>query len=343
MFFHRMKSQDIRVNLATEDYLMKNYETEEPILLMYIQNPCIIVGKHQNIYEEVALGNVEEDGVVLTRRLSGGGAVYDDLGNVSFSFVMKKGRTAFGDYVSITEPIVKALKEMGVKDISINGRNDLFIKDKKISGNAMYSKGEKMFSHGTLLYDVDLEKIKRYLTPSKEKLKTNHIQSVEARVTNIKSHLSKKYQQMTTEEFRDELIMRIFGVSSLEAIKEKEIKLSDEDAINIQKRVADIYGNQEFVYGSHQEFSLKRRAYIKNVGLVIAELEIEAGKIKDLSFSGDYFSQEDPNEVIEALIGKRLIFNELMKELELLAIGKYFTGLSRRDLVSLLLGEYSND
>lgn len=108
-----MQSRDIRENLATEDYLLNTLSFEEPLVLFYIQEPCVILGRNQNAYEEIDLAYAREKGIVITRRLSGGGAVYDDLGNVSFSFVVQEGHQAFGDFKAFTKPIIEALHKMG--------------------------------------------------------------------------------------------------------------------------------------------------------------------------------------------------------------------------------------
>lgn len=343
MLFHRMESRDIRINLATEDYLMNTVEIDEPILLMYIQHPCLIVKKHQNIYEEIAVDQAMKDGVIITRRLSGGGTVFDDLGNISFSFIIRKGQVKFGDYPTITQPIVDALKAMGVDNISVNGRNDIFIDGKKISGNAMYTKNQSMFSHGTLLFDVDLSRMEKYLIVSKEKIKTTHIQSVESRVTNIKPYLNKSYRKLTIEGFRDELIRRIFKVDSIEEISSQEIILSQFDQEQIQQSVSEVYSNDDWVYGHHQIFDVKRNAYIKNVGLIEVAFTVEKGRIGEISFSGDYFSQKSQQQVCEKLKGKRLIFNELMSDLTDSEIDLCFSGLDKESLILLLLGELVND
>lgn len=165
-----MQSRDIRENLATEDYLLNTLSFEEPLVLFYIQEPCVILGRNQNAYEEIDLAYAREKGIVITRRLSGGGAVYDDLGNVSFSFVVQEGHQAFGDFKAFTKPIIEALHKMGATGAEISGRNDLLIEGKKFSGNAMYTKKGKMYTHGTLMYDVDLAEVQRVLTVSKKKL-----------------------------------------------------------------------------------------------------------------------------------------------------------------------------
>lgn len=339
MLFHRMSSRDIRINLATEDYLMNHYQGDEPILLMYIQEPCVIVGKHQNVFEEVAIDRLKKDGVVLTRRLSGGGAVYDDLGNISFSFVSDKSQNNFGDYETVVDPIVKALKEMGVSEVHVNGRNDILIGEKKISGNAMYTKKNRMFSHGTLLHDVDLTRLPNYLTVSEEKLRTKHIQSVASRVTNIKPFLNQDFINLSTEDFRDELLKKIYEVSDLSQVAHKEIVLNEADKQKIDERVTMYYGNDEWVYGSHQPYSLKKRAYIPNVGLIEARIQVESGKIAEIYFSGDYFNQRDMTELYERIKGSQLTEMSLREKLLGLEISDYFSQLDLETFLSFLMGE----
>lgn len=343
MLFHRMVSRDIRTNLATENYLMTHYQIDEPILLMYIQAPSLIVGRHQNIYDEINLSAAEADDVTITRRLSGGGAVYDDLGNISFGFVVDKSKVVFGDYVSIVEPIVKALKEMGVKDAKVNGRNDILIGDKKISGNAMYTKKNRMFSHGTLLHDVDLEKLPRYLNVSKEKLASKHIQSVSSRVTNIKPYLDREYQELSTEAFRDELIKKIYGVPDLSNIAEKELFLTPNEELEIAKSVETIYGNQEWVFGHHQPYTTKQKAYIPSVGLLEARFQLKEGRIHLIDFLGDFFNQTELIGLRQILEGVYLTKRDVEKALETVDIQQYFANLTNEDFISFLVGEKNND
>ena len=161
-----MQSRDIRENLATEDYLLNTLSFEEPLVLFYIQEPCVILGRNQNAYEEIDLAYARER-IVITRRLSGGGAVYDDLGNVSFSFVVQEGHQAFGDFKAFTKPIIEALHKMGATGAEISGRNDLLIDGKNFLAMPCIQKG-KMYTHGTLMYDVGLAEVQRVLTVSKK-------------------------------------------------------------------------------------------------------------------------------------------------------------------------------
>lgn len=343
MFFHKMKSRDIRVNLATESYLMNQKLNSEPLFLMYIQKPCIIVGKHQNIYDEVNLEAAHADHITLTRRLSGGGAVYDDLGNISFSFVVDKKLARFGDYTSMVESIVKALKEMGVQDVSVNGRNDILIDGKKISGNAMYTKNNRMFSHGTLLYDVDLDKLPIYLNVSEEKLASKHIQSVASRVTNIKPYLDEPFRSLSTEAFQDELLKRIYQVNELSEVESKEIQLTDKDQQEIEQLVSEIYGNDEWIYGHHQPFTNKKRAYLPSVGLLEARFQLSDGNIHFIDFLGDFFNQSDLiflRQILEGISYAPSAVEEALRKVE---VSDYFANLTNEQFVDFLVGDDAGD
>ena len=159
MRYIAMKTDDIRTNLATEQYLMNSGKLEPPFMLFYIEKPCIIVGRNQNTLEEINQKYCQEHNITITRRLSGGGAMYQDLGNMCFSFVVQADKQKFGDFKSLVKPVVDALHEMGATGAEVTGRNDIVIDGKKFSGNAMYSRNGKTFSHGTLMFDVNTDSV----------------------------------------------------------------------------------------------------------------------------------------------------------------------------------------
>jgi lipoate-protein ligase A len=193
MRYHIMESQDIRRNLATEEYLMNHFTSEDSLFLLYIQKPSVIIGRNQNVYEETNLNYLRENKVTLTRRKSGDGAVYDDLFNLSFSFVGPKNSMKFGEYESIVSPILQALKNMGPKNAKVGGRNDLYVDEMKFSGNTLYTKKNRVYSHGTLMYDVDLTVLEKILTVSKGKIESKVTPSVSEAITNIKLFLKRAF------------------------------------------------------------------------------------------------------------------------------------------------------
>ena len=197
---------DAELNLAIEYYLLNEMRVDEPILLFYINEKAIIVGKNQNTYEEINTEYVEEKGISVVRRFSGGGAVYHDTGVLNFCFITQDDGESFRDFEKFTAPIISVLQKMGAEGAMLKGRNDLVIGDRKFSGNAMYTKNGRMTAHGTLLFDGELDAVSGALKPKKHKLASKGIKSVRSRVTNIKPHLKDEYHTLTTEEFRGELL-----------------------------------------------------------------------------------------------------------------------------------------
>ncbi|MQS51611.1 lipoate--protein ligase [Companilactobacillus mishanensis] len=334
MYFYRMKSKDIRDNLATEQYLMNNVEFDEPLVLFYIQKPCIIVGRNQNTLEEINSEYIKEHNITVTRRISGGGAVYDDLGNISFSFVVNSDDDNFGDFKKLTKPIIDALKDMGATTAEVSGRNDLMVDGKKFSGNAMYTKNGKMFSHGTLAYDVDLSVLADALNVPADKIASKGIKSVKSRVTNVKPYLKPEYQSLTTEEFRDKLILELFHTDDMSKISDKEYQLTDNDKKAIQKLNDDFYYNWDWVYGKSPDFSVKNRKHF-DMGTVDIRYQISQGKINSVEIYGDYFGKKDSETIKQKLIGipySKTSIEEVLKDFDL---DEYFSGIPKDQLYNL--------
>ena len=336
MYYHLMTSTDIRENLATEEYLMSHLDFDEPLLLFYIQEPAIILGKHQNSRDEINLAYATEQEITITRRLSGGGAVYDDLGNLSFSFVTQAADQRFGDFNFFAEPILSALKSLGVTEATLSGRNDLLVDGKKFSGNAMYQRGSKLFCHGTLMLDVDLTVIENALTASEAKLKKHGVASVRSRVTNLRPFLNPEFQQLTTQEFRDYLLLALFKVDSLSQIAEQEYQLTVADQLAIAQLTKSRYANPEWVYGASPRDSFKRRKDFPS-GSIEVQLVVERLEITDIRFSGDYFSQIDTADLEQHLIGQPYRRSDLENLLQDLPIGQYFDQLTHKQLLALLI------
>ena len=173
---------DPHINLAIEEYVLKNMDIDkDSFLLFYINEPSIIVGKNQNTIEEIDTEYVEANGIHVVRRLSGGGAVYHDLGNLNYSFLTKDDGESFRNFKKVTEPVVQALAEMGV-EAELLGRNDILVEGRKVSGNAQFSTNGRMFSHGTLMFDTEIERVVSALKVRKDKIESKGIKSIRSRV-----------------------------------------------------------------------------------------------------------------------------------------------------------------
>lgn len=335
MYYHIMKSNDIRLNLATETYLMNEKKFDEPLLLFYIEGPCIIVGRNQNTLEEINKQYVDEHGIVVTRRTSGGGAVYQDLGNLCFSFVVDSDSEEFGDFKSFVQPVVDALHRMGATSAEVSGRNDILVDGKKFSGNAMYTKNGKTFSHGTLMLDVDLGVLPNALTVPEDKIKSKGIKSVSSRVTNLRPYLSSEYQDMTTPQFRDELLKELFHVDNIGEIKDKEYKLTPEDEKGIDKINAEIFDNWDWVYGNSPEFTVKKRQHFTS-GTIDARFVVDDGKITVAKFYGDFFGPKDAADLADKLVETKFERAEVEQVLNDVDVNQYFNGISKDELLDLL-------
>lgn len=326
-------SLDIRQNLAIETYLMEHADLAEPILYFYINSPCIIVGRYQNVLAEINQQYVQDHQIILTRRTSGGGAVYDDLGNVSFSFITRDDGDAVGNFKRFTDPVIKALHRMGATGAAMTGRNDLTIDGKKFSGNAMHAEQGRMFSHGTLMYDVDQTQIERALRVPADKLASKGIKSVRSRVTNLKPYFDAAYQNLTIEDFRDTLAKEILEVDDLSAAKHYE--LSSTDRAGIQALADQYFNNWDWIYGKDPAYSLTRRQHFAG-GTVEFDLDVAQGQIQAIQIHGDFFGQLPIAAVTTQLTGIPYTPAAVQKVFDQIDVPAYFGRISAPELVQLL-------
>lgn len=333
-FVDNGNNYDASLNIALETYLVENRLVDEPILLFYINDPSIIVGRNQNTIEEVNQAYVEEKGIRVVRRMSGGGAVYHDRGNFSFCFI-KDDDGSFRDFASFTQPVIEALHKMGAKGAELKGRNDLLIEDKKFSGNAMYAKNGRMTAHGTILFDADLDEVTKALKPRKEKFESKGIKSVRSRVTNIKPYVSPEYQKLTTEEFRDLLLLEIFGVESRDQVK--ELKLTEEDWAKVREIQAERFGNWDWNYGQSPAFAIQMSQKFP-FGFVDFRFNVEQGVIKEVKVYGDFFGLGDISDVENALVGVRFERETVKQVFENLDFNKYFGRVTAEEILTLIFG-----
>ncbi|BDZ31666.1 lipoate--protein ligase [Lactiplantibacillus sp. WILCCON 0030] len=329
-------SHDIRTNLAIETYLMAHADLSEPILYFYINSPCIIVGRYQNVLAEINQAYVEQQKIILTRRTSGGGAVFDDLGNVSFSFITKDDGDGFGNFKRFTAPVLKALHAMGATGAEMSGRNDLLIDGKKFSGNAMHVENGRMFSHGTLMYDVDQTQIAKALNVPADKMASKGIKSVRSRVTNLRPYLAPEYQHLTIEGFRDRLAREILGVSDL--IAAKRYPLDDAARAGVAALNAKYFKNWDWIYGESPAFEIQHRRHF-TAGTVDFRLHIASGRIADLTVYGDFFGAQPVQTVLTALKGVKYTRAAVTAALADLDLSQYFGQIDHEALIELIVAQ----
>ncbi|MDQ0268836.1 lipoate--protein ligase [Cytobacillus purgationiresistens] len=327
LFIDNQGITDPRINLAIEEYALKNLDINESYLLFYINEPSIIIGKNQNTIEEISTEYVEANGIHVVRRLSGGGAVYHDLGNLNFSFITKDDGESFHNFLKFTEPVVKALKKLGV-NAELSGRNDLTVDGRKISGNAQFSTRGRMFSHGTLMLDSEIENVVSALRVKKDKIESKGIKSIRSRVANISEFLNEK---ITIERFRELLLKNIFdGIEDI-----PEYKLQEEDWKEIDKISKNRYQNWDWNYGKSPKFDLQH-SHRFSVGSIDIRLDVNKGEIKECKIYGDFFGVGDVSEIEDKLIGIRYEKSEIDKALEDINIKHYFGNVTKEEFVNLV-------
>lgn len=324
---------DPSLNLAIEYHLLNNVIVDEPILLFYINEPSIIIGRNQNTIEEINTEYVEKNNIHVVRRFSGGGAVYHDFGVFCFCFITKDDGDSFRDFGKFTEPIIDSLHKMGVEGAKLEGRNDLLINGQKFSGNAMYSKNGRMTAHGTIMFDSDIEEVVNALKVRKDKIESKGIKSIRSRVTNIKPYLSDDYQFLSTKEFRDRLLLNIFDVNSAEDIK--EYKLTDADWKQIEELSNQYFNNWDWNYGKSPKFELVRRHRF-SIGSVEFKMNVDKGFIQDIRIFGDFFGLGDISDVEEKLNGIKYDVASISEALDEINIKNYFGNITKDELVHLI-------
>ncbi|MED1796536.1 lipoate--protein ligase [Brevibacillus nitrificans] len=320
---------DPRINLAIEEYALKQLPASDDYLLFYINEPSIIIGKNQNTIEEINATYVEENNIHIVRRLSGGGAVYHDLGNLNFSFITNDDGQSFHNFRKFTEPVVQALKELGV-EAELTGRNDIQVGERKISGNAQYSTKGRMYSHGTLLFDSEMENVVSALKVNAEKIQSKGIKSIRSRVANITEFLER---DMTIEEFRVAILHSIFGGGDVE-----EYKLTEEDWEKIHELSRERYQSWDWNYGKSPKSNYRATKRFEGIGTIEVQLDIEKGRIQTAKIYGDFFGVRDVAE-LEALLREipydRQAVASALADSDLRA---FFGNLEQEAFVSLLFG-----
>jgi len=263
-------SSDPYFNLAMEDYLLKNSNEEH--FLIYINEPCIVVGKHQNLLSEINSGFVHNNNIKLARRISGGGTVYQDFNNLNFSFLHNCTNPDKINFTKFTAPVLEALKEMGL-DVEFSGRHDLLIRNKKISGNAMHIFKSRVLSHGTLLYYTDLTRLSAALSSNSQKYFDKSIKSVRSPVTNISAYLT---EPPSIAVFAQNLFNNIVEKSAGSILKQ----LTRQEVIDIQRISTEKYATWDWIFGYSPKYSFRNSIIVQDF-TIIFELQVEKGIIRN--------------------------------------------------------------
>lgn len=328
LFIDNGNCHDPSWNLALEEYALRHLAGEHDFLLFYINEPSIIIGKNQNTAEEVNAEYVERAGIHVVRRLSGGGAVYHDLGNLNFSFITKDDGKSFHNFRKFTEPVVEALRKLGV-DAELSGRNDLQVGERKISGNAQFASKGVMFSHGTLLFDSEIDAIVSALNVNPAKFESKATKSVRSRVANIAEFLQ---EPLTMAQFRAFILESIFGSAS----DIPEYRLTQADLAAVQKLADERYRSWDWNYGRSPKFNVRQVKRLEGAGTYDVRLFVEGGLIAEASVFGDFFGTGELSDVTDKLIGVKYDADSVANALQDVDLTVYFGPVDRQEWLALL-------
>lgn len=318
MFILTLGSTDPFFNLSAEEYFL--CEKDEDFFLLWQNEPCIVIGRNQNAADEINGDYVRTRSLPVVRRMTGGGAVYHDTGNLNFSFIIN----GEADRVELCRPVIDVLRSIDVV-AEISGRNDILVGGKKISGTAMCSRGGRSLFHGTLLISTDLEAMSEALKPDETKLIGHGVKSVRSRVANL-------------SEYTKEVSPDIIGAMLTGYMTERggEIyELGESDIEAIEKLRDSKYSTDEWNCGAERLQKSERSRL--SCGTVYIKKKAACGRIEDIRIFGDFMNTGDVSEIEKRLKGIELRRGAITSALEPVQTEKYIPGLTAGELADIIM------
>ena len=327
MLYLESPTRDPYFNLALEEYLFEELGRSRPCFMLWQNDNTIVVGKYQNTAEEINQAFVDAHHIRVARRLSGGGAVYHDKGNLNFTFVVDQGSNPAFNFKIFVQPVVEALARFGVH-AEFTGRNDLTIDGMKFSGNAQYARHGRLLHHGCIMLDSNLTSVADALRVKEAKFASKAVKSVRSRVTTINAHAP---APISMADFKGALRACAMASGELEPYA-----LTEADVLAVQKLRDEKYATWAWNYGFSPPYDMVGERKFP-AGLVTAHLSAEGGKIKAVRLYGDFFGSGELGELESAMAGLPLD-GRLAEALEALHVEHYMSGITAAELAALLRG-----
>ncbi|HEN9855302.1 TPA: lipoate--protein ligase [Streptococcus agalactiae] len=321
-------SNDPAYNVALEAYAFQKLTDIDEIFILWINEPAIIIGRHQNTIQEINKEFIDKNGIHVVRRLSGGGAVYHDLNNLNYTIISNNTQEGAFDFQTFSKPVIDTLAKLGVK-AEFTGRNDLEINGQKFAGNAQaYYKG-RMMHHGCLLFDVDMSVLGQALKVSKDKIESKGIKSVRARVTNIVDHLSDK---ITVQEFSDAILAQM----KEEYPEMDEYVLSDAELSEIQAMRDNQFATWDWTYGKAPEYTIERGVRYP-AGKITTYANVGNSTIKSVKIFGDFFGVKPVDDIEKMLEGVRYDYKDVLAALKTVDTSQYFSRMTPEEITKAIV------
>jgi len=320
---------DATRNLALEEYSIRNKLTDEDLLLFYINSNAIIIGRNQNTIEEIDSDVVAAKQTQVVRRVSGGGAVYHDNGNLNFSFMTRDVNGRFNRYDTFNGPVLAVLHDLGIP-AELSGRNDIVVAGRKISGNAQFAASDRMLSHGTLLVDSNVDELVAALRPKPGKVESKGIKSIRSRVANINEFLS---TPITATELRERILEKIFGTRNRAHVP--SVAMTDADWHGVTDLRANRYANWDWNYGRNPGANVQRSQRFAG-GEVDVRLDIQNNRIAAARIFGDFMGQGEMNELTDRLVDVAYDRDAIAQVLATIDTTHYIANVTKDELLSLI-------
>ena len=312
-------------NMAFDEFCLESLPIDEPVFYLWQNRPAVIVGYNQEVNTEVNLEYLKANDIVLVRRVTGGGAVYHDLGNLNYTIV-GRSEDLERDYPEYASLMMKALQALGIP-ATLSGRNDILVGGKKVSGFAKRVCKNRLMVHGTLMFDVDLDKLTQVLNPSATKLQSKGIASVRSRVANLREYLPEIADIQAFSQRLEEILSCNY--------KDAEYKLSEDDLAHIQKLTDEKFATWKWNYGHSPKATLTHSARLA-CGTVEVHLTLKENRIASCRFGGDFLGNLPASEIEKALQGIVYEANAIRECLSKMPLEQYFDGIVTDELIELM-------
>ena len=316
------------LNLAFEEYFLKEKDLGEDCFMLYCNLPAIVVGRFQNTFEEINPTFTNQQGINIMRRISGGGAVYHDLGNLCFSFIYTGTAAETIDKSKLARPVAEALSRLGIQ-VELSKRNDMFLAGKKFSGNAMALSRHKLLYHGTLLFDADLEILTQALIRPAGRIESKGIQSIRSEVTNLKPYFS---PEIEIGQFKQALIREL-----LNNLSPRFYEPTRQDLSAITDLAQKKYLNWDWTIGSNPPSSLRRTCDL-SAGILEIHLELETGRIMQCILGAQWLDPVFLHEVETRLTHVRYELDDVREALDSYPVSPHL----KESLIHCLMGVQAN-